>query len=136
MNYFEVKVSFEKVLENGTEKTVSEKYLLKNAMSFTEAESIITEYITPFVSGEYMISEIRRSKITETVGTDLEKYFKFKVAFISVNESGKEKRTNVAMLVNADNIDDAKSSFVDFMKSTMADYIITDISETKIVDVI
>ena len=40
------------------------------------------------------------------------------------------------MLVNADNIDDAKSSFVEFMKSTMADYIITDISETKIVDVI
>lgn len=127
MNYFEVKVIIER---DG--KDVSEKYILRESPSYSVAEQSICDYLVE----PCVIDYIKRCKISETIGEGLEKYFKFKVAFISVNESGKEKRTNVTMLVNADNIDDAKSSFVEFMKSTLADYIITDISETKIVDVI
>ena len=39
-NWFECKVSFEKVMENGMQKKVTEPYLV-DALSFTEAEARI-----------------------------------------------------------------------------------------------
>ena len=49
-NWFECKVSFEKIMENGAQKKVTEPYLV-DALSFTEAEARIIEEIRPFVSG-------------------------------------------------------------------------------------
>ena len=37
-NWFECKVSFEKIMENGAQKKVTEPYLV-DALSFTEAEA-------------------------------------------------------------------------------------------------
>ena len=48
-NYFECKISYEKTMENGKEKKVSEPYLV-DALSFTEAESRIIEEVKPFAS--------------------------------------------------------------------------------------
>ena len=49
-NWFECKIRYEKVAENGMNKKVTEPYLV-DALSFTEAESRIIEEITPFISG-------------------------------------------------------------------------------------
>ena len=46
-NYFLVKVKYDKMMDNGVQKTVTEPYLV-DALSFTEAEARITEEITPF----------------------------------------------------------------------------------------
>ena len=51
-NWFECKVSYEKMLENGTQKKVTEPYLV-DALSFTEAEARIIEEIRPFITGEF-----------------------------------------------------------------------------------
>ncbi|MTU94460.1 DUF4494 domain-containing protein, partial [Parabacteroides merdae] len=53
-NWFECKVSFEKIMENGAQKKVTEPYLV-DALSFTEAEARIIEEIRPFVSGEFTV---------------------------------------------------------------------------------
>ena len=47
-NWFECKIRYEKVAENGMNKKVTEPYLV-DALSFTEAESRIIEEITPFI---------------------------------------------------------------------------------------
>ena len=54
-NWFECKISFEKMMENGMQKKVTEPYLV-DALSFTEAEARIIEEIRPFISGEFTVT--------------------------------------------------------------------------------
>ena len=63
-NWFECKISFEKMMENGMQKKVTEKYLV-DALSFTEAEVRIIEEITPFISGEFTVADIKRANYSE-----------------------------------------------------------------------
>lgn len=49
-SWFTCRISYEKVLENGLQKKVTEPYLV-DALSFTEAEARIVEEIRPFISG-------------------------------------------------------------------------------------
>ena len=60
-NWFECKIRYEKIAENGMNKKVTEPYLV-DALSFTEAESRIIEEITPFISGEFTVSDIKRAQ--------------------------------------------------------------------------
>ena len=137
MNYFEVKITFDKTLENGKEKKVSELYLV-DALSFTEAEAKITAEFSPLPN--FKVKSIRPYKVAEIVNkTNLDdsRYFKCKLNFITLDEkSGAEKKTAVNMLVNAATLDVAKSNLVNHMKGTMADYSIEKIEETKIIAVI
>ena len=136
-NYFEVKITFGKTLENGKGKKVSELYLV-DAVSFTEAEAKITEHMSAYLSVPFEVKSIRKYKVAEIVPTGSgDTYFKCKLNFITLDEkSGLEKKTAVNMLVNAITLDDAKFDLVEFMKGTMADYSIEKIEETKIMAVI
>ena len=136
-NYFEVKITFDKTLENGKEKKVSELFLV-DALSFTEAEARIIEEVKPFISGEFEVKSIRKYKVAEIVVDESgDRFFKCKLNFITLDEkSGLEKKTAVNMLVNATTLDVAKVTLVNHMKSTMCDYSIEKIEETKIMDVI
>ena len=136
-NYFEVKITFDKTLENGKEKKVSELFLV-DALSFTEAEAKITAEFSPLPN--FKVKSIRPYKVAEIVSKanmDDSRYFKCKLNFITLDEkSGLEKKTAVNMLVNAITLDDAKFDLVEFMKGTMADYSIEKIEETKIMALI
>ena len=136
-NYFEVKITFDKTLENGKEKKVSELFLV-DALSFTEAEAKITAEFSPLPN--FKVKSIRQYKVAEIVNkTNLDdsRYFKCKLNFISLDEkSGAEKKTAVNMLVNATTLDVAKSNLVNHMKGTIADYSIEKIEETKIMALI
>ena len=136
-NYFEVKITFDKTLDNGKEKKVTECYIV-NAVSFTDAEAKITEHMSAYLSVPFEVKSIRKYKVAEIVPSELgDTYFKCKLNFITLDEkSGLEKKTAVNMLVNATTLDVAKSNLVNHMKGTMADYSIEKIEETKIIDVI
>ena len=136
MNYFECKISYEKTMENGKEKKVSEPYLV-DALSFTEAESRIIEEVKPFISGEFEVKSIRKYKVAEIVVDESgDRFFKCKLNFITLDEkSGNEKKTATNILVQATTLDEAKVTLVNHMKSTMCDYSIEKIEETKIMDV-
>lgn len=135
-NWFECKINYEKVMENGVQRNVAEPYLV-DALSFTEAEARIIEEIKPFISGEFGVSNIRRRKFTETFLDETgDRYYDAKLNFITLDEkSGSEKRTTVHMLVQASNIDDALEIVKSEMKKSMIDYSIVAISETPIMDV-
>ena len=136
-NYFEVKITFDKTLENGKEKKVSELYLV-DAVSFTEAEAKITAEFSPLPN--FKVKSIRQYKVAEIVNkTNLDdsRYFKCKFNFITLDEkSGKEKKTATNILVQATTLDEAKVTLVNHMKSTMCDYSIEKIEETKIMALI
>lgn len=135
-NWFESKVRYEKTMENGKVKKVVEPYLV-DALSFTEAEARTIEEVTPFISGEFTIMAIKRDTYAETfLFDDGDRFFKCRLAFITLDEkSGAERKTKSTMLVQANDLQQAKDRLVEQMKDTMADYTIEKIEETDIVDV-
>ena len=136
--WFECKVRYEKTLENGLVKKVTEPYLV-DALSFTEAERRFIEEIEPFMSGEFQVTDIKRAKYAELFETDedaADRWFKAKVAFITLDEkSGAEKKSNQNMLIQASDLRDAVKRLDKGMEGTMADYEIAYIAETPIMDV-
>lgn len=135
-NWFECKVSYEKILENGMQKKVTEPYLV-DALSFTEAEARIIEEIKPYISGEFTIADIKRAKLSELFFNDNgDRFFKAKVMFITLDEkSGTEKKTAAQMLAQASDIKEALKVIEKGMEGTLADYVIASLTETAIMDV-
>ena len=134
--WFECSVRYEKTLENGMQKYVSEPYLIE-AISFTEAEQRFIEEIQPFISGEFAITGINRAHYAEVFfDYNGERWFKVRLHFITLDEkNGMEKRTLAKMLVQASNVEEALENFKKGMKGTMADYVIIAVSETQLMDV-
>ena len=135
-NWFECKVRYDKLQENGAVKKVNEPYLV-DALSFTEAEARIIEEQTPFISGDFSVSAVKRTKISEIFwNEDGDRWYLVKVAFITIDErSGVEKRTATLILVQASNFKEALDNFIEGMKGTMADYEVVSITETPLMDV-
>lgn len=135
-NWFECKVRYDKMQENGAVKKVTEPYLV-DALSFTEAESRITEEQRPFISGEFDVAAVKRSRISEIAfADDCDKWYLAKVAYISIDEkSGVEKRTIQQILVQATGFKSAYDNLLKFMEGTLADYDIVSIAETPLMDV-
>ena len=135
-NWFECKVKYDKTQENGSVKKVSEPYLV-DALSFTEAEARITEEQRPFISGEFSVDAVKRTKIAEIFfNDDADRWYMVKVAFITIDEkTAKEKRSVSQILVQASNFREALENFLKGMEGTMADYEIVQIAETPLMDV-
>ena len=137
-NWFECKVSYEKTLENGLTKKVTEPYVI-DAMSYAEAEERIIKEMQPFMSGEFSISGIKEVSFSDIFFNDSDAadlWFKCKLSFITLDErTGTEKRSNCYMLVQASDIRDAIKCLDEKMKGTIVDYIIASVAETRIMDV-
>ncbi len=135
-NWFECKISYDKTMENGVQKKVTEPYLV-DALSFTEAEARIIEEIKPYISGEYTIADIKRARLNEIFFNENgDRYYKIKVYFITLDEkSGAEKKTAAQMLSQASDINEAIRVLEEGMKGTMADYSIASVTETTLMDI-
>lgn len=136
--YFECKVKYDKMAENGCVRKVNEPYLV-DALTFTEAEARVTEEVKPFISGDFTVTAAKKTKIAEIFRANMhiaDRFYLVKVNFITINEkTGQEKKAANLILVQASDFKDALSRFEELMKDTMADYEIAAISETPIVDV-
>lgn len=135
-NLFECKINYDKMLETGMQKNVTEAFLI-DALSFTEAEKRIIEEVKPFISGEFTVSDIQRRKFTESFFNETgDRYYKARLFFLTLDEkSGSEKKTGVNMLVQASSLREAMEVVESEMKKTMIDYTIQKIEETNILDV-
>ena len=134
--WFECKVRYDKLMENGMQKKVNEPYMV-DALSFTEAEARIIEEVTPFISGDFSVSAVKRTNISEIFWDDsADKWYHVKVNFITIDEkSAVEKKTTSHILVAATDIKGALVNFMERKKGTMADFEIASIAETTIMDV-
>ena len=137
-DWFECKVRYDKTLETGLLKKVTESYLV-DALSFTEAEERFLQEIEPMMSGEYSVSDIKRAKISElfeSIDSTDDKWYKAKVAYIAYDEKkGVEKRTNQIMLIQAKDLRVAVQNLDKGMQGTMGDWDIISIAETPIMDI-
>lgn len=137
-NWFECKIKYEKMQEDGTQKKVTEQYTV-DALSFTEAEKRIMEEMSSYISGAFEVSDIKKASYKEVFFADLDssdKWYKTKVQFITIDEkTAKEKRSNVYYLVNAGSFKGAVDNVIEFMGQGTIDYSIAAINETTIMDV-
>jgi hypothetical protein len=124
------------MMENGVQKRVSEPYLV-DALSFTEAEARIIEEVKHYVSGEFIVANIKRAKLAELFFNETgDRYYKVKVLFITLDEkSGAERKTAVQILAQASDVKEALAVVENGMKGTMSDYEIASITETMLMDV-
>ena len=136
--WFECKIQYEKMMENGLQKKVVETYTI-DALSFTEAEQRIMEEMSSYISGEFTIKDIKIAPYGEIFFSDEEmadKWYKTKLQFITIDEkTAKEKKSSVNYLVNAGTLNGAVKNIDEVMGGTMIDYIIYSVSETSLMDV-
>ena len=99
-NYFECRVSYDKTLESGAIKQVTESFLVE-VMSFTEAEARITREMQPYISGEFTVSAVNRRKYSGVIlDAECEKFYQVKLVFITLDEKTMtEKRKPFYLLV-------------------------------------
>ncbi len=134
--WFECKVRYDKMQENGSVKKVNEPYLV-DALTFTEAEARIIEEQTPYISGEFTVAAVKKTRISEIFwDASGDRFYLVKTNFITIDEkSGAEKKSTSQILVQASDFPGALQNFLEGMKGTMADYEIASIAETPLMDV-
>jgi hypothetical protein len=134
--WYECKVKYRKTDEIGAQKVTTEPYLV-DALSYTEAESRINEEMKAYTSEEFKITNIKVANYAEIHPFEnADRWFKSKVSLMAYDEeSGKERKTNMYVLVQANDVKEAYDNTIEVMKGTMGDYTIPAISESPIVDI-
>ena len=137
-NWFECKIRYEKVMEDGLQKKVNESYVV-DALSFSEAEERIIEEMSSYVSGEFDVADIKKATYKEIFFSDndnADKWYKAKLQFITIDEkTEKEKRSSINYLVQAGSFNGAVKNIDEVMGGTMIDYVISSVAETTLMDV-
>ena len=137
--YYEVKIQYQKTLENGKEKKVTEQYVVE-ALSFTEAESRIIEEMTPFIDGDFDVVSEKIAPYNEIFLSDNyysdDKWFVSKVAFITIDEkTDKEKKQTFRYLVQAATSEIALGYTKEMFSHGMSEYCIEAVQDTPTLDV-
>ena len=86
--WFECKIRYEKLMENGMNKKVTEPYLV-DALSLQKQKHALIEEMTPFITGEFTVSDIKRANYSELFPSEEEaadRWFKCKLIFITLDE--------------------------------------------------
>src|SRR5690554_576765 len=134
--WFECKVKYRKIDETGKQKVVTEPYLV-DALSFTEAESRINAEMANFISEEFKVVNIKVANFSEIHPFEnSDRWFRSKVSLLAYDEeSGKERRSNIYLLIQANNVREAYGNTEQVMQNIMGEYSIPAITESPIVDV-
>ena len=136
--YYEVKIQYQKMQEDGKEKKVTEQYVVE-ALSFAEAESRITEEMTPYIDGDFDVVSEKIAPYNEIILSDKsddDKWFISKVSLITLDEkTAKEKKTSQRLLVQAETSEKAMDYTKEMFSYGMSDYSIDSVQDTPTLDV-
>ena len=136
--WFECSVGIDQRQEDGTTKSVTQKYLV-DALSFTEAEERIIEEMKPFTCGGIDVSAVKKVNITElfeNTADIADTWFRLKCVSIEVDEkTGEDKEKPFVVMVQSSCCYNSIQDFEEKMKESMMDYRIVEVKETKILDV-
>ncbi len=134
--WYECKVRYQKMDQNGKEKKVNEPYLV-DAVSFTDAEKRINEMLEPYISGEFQVTNIKIANYSELHPNENgDRWFKCKVSYIMLDEEkGTEKKSNTYILIQANDVKEAYEAIEELLHDSVSDYEIPAIAESPIMDV-
>lgn len=136
--WFECKVRYNKMSEDGTTKKVTEQFVV-DALSFSEAEACVTDEVSAFINGDFdivaeKIAPYREVFFTENPADD--KWYHVKINIITFDEkTGKKKKNTIHHLVQSNTFENTRKNVSEVYDKTMIDFEIAKISETNIFDV-
>ncbi len=133
--WYNCRVKYLKVNENGKERKVSETYLIE-AISFSEAEGIVLNKLAPFTKNQLEITTLAKTNISEVFDfEDDGLWYKTKISYTDVNEeTEKAQKFNKYILVSAKDIKQAYERIEDNFQLTIA-YDIISVQDSGILDV-
>jgi len=134
--WFECKVKYVKIDDDGRERKVSEVYLV-DAVTFTDAETRIIQQMGTMVRGEFIVDNIKKSNIVEIYPHDNgEWWFKARIGIVTIDEkAGKEKKINNYFLVAADDIKQALQRLEEGPSYILVPYQTNSLAVCNIVDI-
>jgi len=134
--WFECKVKYVKIDDDGRERKVSEVYLV-DAVSFTDAETRIIQQMETMVRGEFMVDNIKKSNIVEIYPHENgEWWYKARIGIVTIDEkAGKEKKINNYFLVAADDLKQALQRLEEGLAYVLVPYQTTSLAICNIIDV-
>lgn len=136
--FFTVKVKVDRDQEEGLVKSVKEDYAVL-AVNFTDCEAKTTKEVgeADTVRGSFEILAEAVAPYKEIfVFDDGETWYKVKIAEITLDDYGKEKKTSLFYLLNATSFEQARKNIVEALGGTMSDYTIAAIIEQKVLEVL
>lgn len=138
--YFECGIRYEKLLENGMQKKVTEQYIV-DALSFTEAEQRITKEMGCYINGDFEVVTEKITNYSEVIPSDnaeADRWYKVKINIVTIDERrDKEKKNAVYLyyLIQAKDIDDARRMTNKFLEGSVLAWDCEAVQETKVMDV-
>lgn len=134
--WYSCKIKHTKENDDGILKQVTEAYLV-DAVSYTEAETRIYEIAQEITHGEFFVTQITKTNITELVKfTEDDDWYKCKVSYIAADDdSGKEKKINVYLLVCAKNVGEAYEHISRYLTGMLVPYEVPSIAKSNIMEV-
>ncbi|WP_323757374.1 DUF4494 domain-containing protein [Roseivirga sp.] len=134
--WFTCKVKYMKEDEQGRTKSVSETYLA-DALSFTEAEAKIYEEIGQRVMGEFQVTGIAKSRVTDVFEyPDADTFFNCKVVYMAADaDSGKEKKIANLMMVTASDVKQAYERIRESLNNMLVTFTIPEVKESPVLEI-
>ena len=135
MIFHELKVKYSRQTGEDNPGVAKETYLVDGAVSFADAENCLMDEIKPFIfGGECEVQSCKRSQFYEVFPNEGGEYwYKARVELITI-DGDKETRKNVAMLVQANTLDDALFALRQALKSYDCDII--SIAKSPVMDIL
>lgn len=133
--YYEVKLSYDKVMEDGLVKKVKETFVVEDFNCGKSEERALVE-IGGLNKGEAECVGVSLAQYKDVFFTEEgEIYYKVKVNIITIDDNGREKKTAVYHLTNSNSLEGARKNVTEAYSGSLVDYDIAAISETAIQDV-
>lgn len=108
-----------------------------DAVSYTEAEAIMYEKLSERVRGEFTITSLTKSRITDVfLYEDADFWHKVKITyFVTDADSGVEKKVTNTMMVTAHDVKDAYDRIHQSLNNMLVSFRVPEIVESPIVEV-
>ena len=134
--WFQCKIKYQKEDENGRLKNVTEPYLV-DAVSYTEAEARIYQELGSVIRGEFEVTSITKSKISDIFHyDDAETWYKCKVTYIAADDqSGKEKKVTNQMLVSAIDLRQACERLLESLQGLLITFDVVEIQQSPLIEI-
>ena len=134
MIFHEIKVKYDRQTGEDNPGKVKEVYLIDGAVSFADAENCLMAEIKPFIFGDCEVQNCKRSQYFDVFPNEGGEYwYKARVELITI-DGDKETRKNVAVLVQANLLEDAAYALKQALKSY--DFELISLAKTPIMDIL
>lgn len=133
MIFYEIKVNYERQTGEDNPGKVKETYLVQG-LNCADVENRLMDEIKPLIFGDCEVPSCKKVQLYDLISSpEGDRWFKGRVEMITVEDSGKEKRKAVTILVQASTIDRALKTLRKALESL--DCEIVSITRTPIMEV-